>query len=211
MRRLYAQVMRFVFLPRFMVILLAFFGAKLSLFIESFEISEYDIAMKVQAEDRVRERLLETWAALAPNWGINKTMAQIHALLLLEKDPMSTEEIMQGLEISRGNANMNLRSLLDWSLAYKVHIKGDRKDYFIAEKDMWQITKNIMVMRKKKELEPLQKLITDLEQEDLEKQPEHVALLVTDLEKMINKSDSLLHKAINADKNWFMRAFAKLI
>ena len=133
MRRLYAQVMRFVFLPRFMVILLAFFGAKLSLFIESFEISEYDIAMKVQAEDRVRERLLETWAALAPNWGINKTMAQIHALLYITERPLPAGLISDILGIARSNVSNSLKELLTFQIIDRVPVAGDRRDHFTAE------------------------------------------------------------------------------
>ena len=76
---------------------------------------------------------------MASAWGINKTMAQIHALLYAENEPLDTDTIMEQLSISRGNANMNLRNLVQWQLVNKVHFKGKRKDYYTAEKDVWNI------------------------------------------------------------------------
>jgi len=76
------------------------------------------------------------WGEMASAWGINKTMAQIHALLYVEANPLDTDAIMSQLDISRGNANMNLRNLLKWQLIHKVHFKGSRKDYYTAEKEV---------------------------------------------------------------------------
>ena len=71
-------------------------------------------------------RFIEFWGDMASNWGINRTMAQIHALLYAVERPLDTDEIMERLQISRGNANMNLRSLVDWNLVKKVHQHGSR-------------------------------------------------------------------------------------
>ncbi len=95
------------------------------------------------------------WGDMASRWGINRTMAQIHALLYASERPLDTDEIMAQLSISRGNANMNLRSLIDWKLAYKVQKPGSRKDYYEGEKDVWHITAQIIKRRERQEIEPV--------------------------------------------------------
>lgn len=92
---------------------------------------------------------------MASAWGINKTMAQIHALLYAEADPLDTDAIMNQLDISRGNANMNLRNLLQWQLIRKVHFKGNRKDFYTAEKDVWTIVSTIIRERQQREVAPI--------------------------------------------------------
>lgn len=92
---------------------------------------------------------------MASAWGINKTMAQIHALLYAEADPLDTDTIMDQLDISRGNANMNLRNLLQWQLIHKVHFKGNRKDFYTAEKDVWTIVSTIIRERQQREVAPI--------------------------------------------------------
>lgn len=95
------------------------------------------------------------WGEMASNWGINRTMAQIHALLYAVEDPLDTDTIMDRLGISRGNANMNLRSLLNWNLVRKVHLPGSRKDFYTAEKDVWEITLQIIRERERREIKPV--------------------------------------------------------
>lgn len=92
---------------------------------------------------------------MATAWGINRTMAQIHALLYAEGKPMNTDEIMKRLSISRGNANMNLRELLQWNLIYKEIIPGDRKDYYIAETEVWTVVSRIVNERQEREITPV--------------------------------------------------------
>ncbi len=85
-----------------------------------------------------KAKFIADWGRLGTNWGINRTMAQIHALLLVSPDHLSAEEVMEQLAISRGNANMNLRELIDWGLVQKVIVPGERKEFFTAEKDIWK-------------------------------------------------------------------------
>ncbi|MDX1429828.1 MAG: hypothetical protein R3282_06055 [Rhodothermales bacterium] len=101
------------------------------------------------------DQFVSFWGEMASRWGINRTMAQIHALLYASEVPLDTDEIMKRLSISRGNANMNLRSLIDWKLVYKVQQEGSRKDYYQAEKDVWHITAQIIKRREREELEPV--------------------------------------------------------
>lgn len=101
------------------------------------------------------EQFILLWGEMASAWGINKTMAQIHALLYAESDPLDTDTIMDHLNISRGNANMNLRNLVNWQLIHKVHFKGKRKDFYTAEKDVWTIVATIVRERQQREVAPI--------------------------------------------------------
>ncbi|HUR31560.1 MAG TPA: MarR family transcriptional regulator [Saprospiraceae bacterium] len=102
-----------------------------------------------------REQLIRTWGQLSSEWGINRTMGQIHALLMMAPDPLTADQIIQELSISRGNVSMNLRSLVEWGLVHKVYIPGDRKEYFASEKDIWKMTLRIARERKQRELDPV--------------------------------------------------------
>ncbi len=100
-------------------------------------------------------RFILFWGEMASSWGINRTMAQIHALLYASEAPLDTDAIMDRLQVSRGNANMNLRSLSNWNLVRKVHLPGSRKDYYTAEKDVWEITAQIIRERERREIKPV--------------------------------------------------------
>lgn len=106
-------------------------------------------------------RFVHFWGEMASTWGINRTMAQIHALLYAVDEPLDTDTIMAWLEISRGNANMNLRSLMNWNLVRKVHLPGSRKDFFTAEKDVWEITAQIIQERERREIKPVIQQLED--------------------------------------------------
>ena len=102
-----------------------------------------------------RERFVATWGQMAGAWGISRTMAEIHALLFISAEPMNTDEIMEQLQISRGNASMSVRALADWGIISKTHKKGDRKEYYAADQDVWSMFRAIVRERLKREVEPL--------------------------------------------------------
>src|SRR4051812_30279959 len=87
--------------------------------------------------EQIQDRFINEWGDLVTVWGLNKTMGQIHALLYTPGQPMTADEIMERLNISRGNVSMNLRALMSWGVVHRQHRKGDRKQYFIAEEDPW--------------------------------------------------------------------------
>lgn len=119
-------------------------------------------SQKSDAQQQATEQFVLLWGEMASAWGINKTMAQIHALLYAESEPLDTDTIMEQLSISRGNANMNLRNLIQWQLIHKVHFKGHRKDYYTAEKDVWNIVSLIVQERQMREVEPIKENLHDL-------------------------------------------------
>ena len=87
-------------------------------------------------------------------WGINRTMAQVHALLFISDKPLPAVDIMEELQISRGNVSMALRELIAWGIASRVHVKGERKEYYATEKDVWDMFRVIARERKKREVDP---------------------------------------------------------
>ncbi len=102
----------------------------------------------------VRDDFVAQWGVMGSQWGINRTMAQIHALLMTSPEPMNTDEVMEELEISRGNAHTNLKELVGWGLIRIQTRKGERKEFFEAEKDVWEMFRRICDERKRRELEP---------------------------------------------------------
>lgn len=159
-----------------------------------------------------KEKFLQSWGALGSSWGVNRTMAQIHALLLISPEPLSADDIMEELKISRGNANMNLRALIDWGLVFKNLKPGERKEFFVAEKDMWTVVKNIIIQRKKKELEPMIKILEELsEVEATDEVSEEFRHVIKDIKLFSNKADSMLDTLVKSDSNWFVGTFLKMI
>ena len=104
--------------------------------------------------DEAREEFIDQWGSLGSSWGINRSMAQIHALLLVSSEASSTDDVMEALDISRGNANTNLRELVGWGLVRSIRLRGDRKEYFEAEKDVWKIVCTVARERNRREIEP---------------------------------------------------------
>ena len=111
--------------------------------------------------DEVQDRFINEWGDLVTVWGLNKTMGQIHALLYITGQPLTADEIMERLNISRGNVSMNLRALMSWGVVHRQHRKGDRKQYFVAEEDPWRWFKNVVRERRKREVEPIIEAFSD--------------------------------------------------
>ena len=104
--------------------------------------------------ERAQEQFILEWGRMSSNWGINRTMAQIHALLFVSGVPLEVNEIMDRLQISRGNASMNLRELMDWGIVRRFRQPGDRKDVYISDTDPYQMILRVVRERKRRELDP---------------------------------------------------------
>lgn len=111
--------------------------------------------MRSERHQRSLDRFVVFWGEMASQWGINRTMAQIHAFLFASEEPADTDTIMAQLGISRGNANMNLHSLLSWNLVRRVQRPGSRKDFYTAEKDVWELAARIVRERVRREVRPV--------------------------------------------------------
>lgn len=102
-----------------------------------------------------QDRFIAVWGQMAGAWGISRTMAEVHALLYITGEPLNTDDIMDRLQISRGNASMSIRSLLDWGIIERANKRGDRKEYFRSEQDVWTMFRAIVRERIKREVDPL--------------------------------------------------------
>ncbi|WEK18245.1 MAG: helix-turn-helix domain-containing protein [Candidatus Pedobacter colombiensis] len=160
-----------------------------------------------------KQKFIEAWGKLGSEWGINRTMAQVHALLLVSPEALTTEEIMKDLSISRGNANMTLRDLIGWGLVEKQHKAGERKEYFYADKDTWNIARQVVKERRKRELDPVLKILDELSnvQGDT-KDPEFKTFnrTVTDINNLAKNVDKTLDTMLKAEENWFWGAIFKM-
>ncbi|WP_417799330.1 GbsR/MarR family transcriptional regulator [Tenacibaculum sp.] len=158
-------------------------------------------------------KYIHTWGSLATSWGINKTMAQVHALLLVSTKPLSADEIMETLKISRGNVNMNVRALIDWGIVSKEFVVGERKEFFVADKDIWELFKQVTKERKKREIEPVLKVLDELQEDvhDTSEEAEAFKKVMNDLSSVTKTVNGILEKAIKADEHWLLSNFTKMI
>jgi DNA-binding transcriptional regulator GbsR (MarR family) len=112
-------------------------------------------AVESEALAESKALFVRRWGEMGIYWGISRTMAEIHALLYISTEALCTDDIMEQLQVSRGNASMNVRGLIDWGLVRRVHLRGDRKEYFTAETNTWRLFETIMRERRRRELEPI--------------------------------------------------------
>jgi len=159
-----------------------------------------------------KQKFIQSWGVLASNWGINRTMAQIHALLLASSAPLTTEDMMEQLSISRGNANMNVRALMDWGLVFKEIVAGERKEYFRAEKDIHKVAKQIVRMRKEKEINPVLTTLAQLQHvEGKDEQTKEFAKMMADINDLTGKASNLADKMLSADETWIGKMIFNLL
>lgn len=107
------------------------------------------------------ERFVLHWGDMGASWGVNRSVAQIHALLLIAERPLNAEEIADRLGLARSNVSNSLKELTGWSLIAKTPIRGDRRDHYEAVGDVWEMVRRIVDMRKARELDPAKKVLTD--------------------------------------------------
>jgi DNA-binding transcriptional regulator GbsR (MarR family) len=159
-----------------------------------------------------RERFLENWARMGCQWGISKSMAKVHAFLLIQPDKVCAETIMDALDLSRGSVNTHLNTLLDWGLVYKREKEGHRKDFFVAEKDLWTVFRQILTHRKKKELEPLLATLEELSHVNCEQEEgREFVRMVRELKRVTSQADSALDTLAKSESSWFDNPFFKMI
>jgi len=94
------------------------------------------------------------WGEMGTRWGINRTVAQVHALLYVSPRPLPAEEIAATLSVARSNVSTSLKELQNWGLVKMVHVLGDRRDHFETFKDVWAMFNLVMSKRKEREIEP---------------------------------------------------------
>ncbi|MEQ9229241.1 MAG: helix-turn-helix domain-containing protein [Cyclobacteriaceae bacterium] len=158
-----------------------------------------------------KQKFIEAWGNLGSSWGINKAMAQIHALLLISVDPLSADEIMEQLKMSRGNVNMNVRGLIDWGIVERERKIGERKEFFKTNKDVWELAKQVSRERRRREIEPIVKVLSQVQAvEGSDATTMEFKQVTKDLGEFSKQIDSTIEKFTKSDKNWFLKLLMKL-
>lgn len=160
-----------------------------------------------------KNKFVQTWGALGSQWGINKTMAQIHALLMVSNEPISMEDIMEELQISRGSASMNLRGLIDWGIVYKEYKAGERREYFSSEKDLDEMAVKISRERSKREIKPALKVLKEVStiQNNGSEETKQFIEQTTKLYDFVLQADNMLEKATEFKDNWLGKLVLKIM
>lgn len=160
-----------------------------------------------------KKKFILTWGQLGVSWGICRTMAQVHALLLISSKPLCADQIMEELQISRGNANMNIRALVDCGLIYKTPRSAtERKEHFFAEKDLPTIFQLIVKYRKKRELDPMLNLLESCEQIQPKcADTEEFHRVVRDIKSFSVKAEAALDNLVKLDKHWISGTLFRMI
>ena len=161
-----------------------------------------------------RTEFITQWGALGSQWGINRTMAQIHALLMTAPGPMSTDEVMSELQISRGNAHTNIKELIAWGLVRSIVRIGERKEYFEAEKDVWRIFTMVARERKRRELDPALEVLRQCAADSRGiKTPEGKAFhqQLKELEEFVKLATTLADKVSSMNHSFAIKMASKLL
>ena len=158
-----------------------------------------------------KDKFIQTWGTLATQWGINRTMAQIHALLMISTEALDTDTIMAELQISRGNANMNLRDLMDWGLAFKQLKIGERREFFYAEKDIWKVARQVVKERRRREIAPVLDVLDELKsiQTDSPEAAEFTRV-IGNISRVASFADATANAALKAEETWLITNFLKM-
>jgi len=109
----------------------------------------------------VQEKFVLHWGEMGTRWGINRTVAQIHALLFINPQPLPAEEIAETLNVARSNVSTSLKELQNWGIVRLVHVMGDKRDHFESMKEVWEMFRTVLDERKKRELDPTLTLLRD--------------------------------------------------
>lgn len=171
-----------------------------------------ELEPKSETLREAREEFVSQWGAIGSSWGVNRTMAQIHALLMTASRAMSTDEIMAELQISRGNANTNLRDLAGWGLIRTVLRKGERKEYFEAEKDVWKMFCIVTRERRRREIAPAMEVLLRCGEKTKElKDPEAKEFhrQITSLLDFLRMGERVMEKVAASEQSRIMKMVMK--
>lgn len=163
--------------------------------------------------EEAKIKFINTWGSFGTLWGINKAMAQIQALLFITPNPLSMEEIMEELKISRGNTSMNLRQLMDWGIVSKELVPGERKEYFTTEKDVQELTRIIAKERSRREIKPVVKVLKDVSsiKDDGSQKTKELIKQTKALQDLTENADLMINNLVDKNQNWITKSLIKLI
>jgi len=109
----------------------------------------------------VQQKFILHWGEMGTRWGINRTVAQIHALLFISSRPLHAEDVVQALGVARSNVSNSLKELQGWGIVKRVHVMGDSRDHFESMKDVWEMFRVVLDERKKREVDPTERMLRE--------------------------------------------------
>ena len=109
----------------------------------------------------VQQKFILHWGEMGTRWGINRTVAQIHALLFISPKPLNADDIVHALGVARSNVSTSLKELQGWGIVKRVHVMGDARDHFESMKDVWEMFRLVLDERKKREIDPTAHLLRE--------------------------------------------------
>ncbi len=135
----------------------------------------------------ITQRYVLHWGEMGTRWGVNRTVAQIHALLYLSQNALTAEEITEALGVARSNVSNSIKELLSWRLVKVVHVMGDRRDHFETSKDVWELFKLIVAGRKQREIDPTLLVLNELlSSPDLKKESSETRKRIEETQQFIS-------------------------
>jgi DNA-binding transcriptional regulator GbsR (MarR family) len=157
-----------------------------------------------------KNRFIESWGSMGILWGINRSMARIHALLLVSEEPVDSETISTSLDISRGNTSMCLKELRNWGVVQRVNVSGDRRDFYVSEPDTWKILYRIALNRKSREFDPALHTLRHLLAESDTDSDKTVNQRLTEVEEILTTLDHFISRFLeNEEKSKTILSFLK--
>ena len=140
------------------------------------------------------EAFILHWGEMGTNWGVNRSVAQIHALLYLSDRPINAEEISETLKLARSNVSTALKELQSYGIVRRQHVSGDRRDHFVAETDLWELLMRISAERKRREFDPTIELLAQIKARIDERK---------DVPSYVHERISRMHEFISTLTNWY--------
>ena len=159
----------------------------------------------------VQQKFILHWGEMGTRWGVNRTVAQIHALLYIWPQPLNAEQITETLGVARSNVSNSIRELQGWGIVKTAHVLGDRRDYFTTMTDVWDLFETIMDERKKREIDPTLNLLREcVGQAKAERRPDEVT--IDRLSNMLEFFESTTHwyEQIRTLPKGMMRKFVRM-
>jgi DNA-binding transcriptional regulator GbsR (MarR family) len=109
----------------------------------------------------VQQKFILHWGEMGTRWGINRTVAQIHALLFISPEPLNADDLVEALGVARSNVSTSLKELQSWGIVKMVHIRGDKRDHFESMKDVWELFRVVLNERKRREIDPTMQILDE--------------------------------------------------
>src|SRR6476659_8783784 len=175
------------------------------------------------AEQQLRtaqDLFIRRWGEMGQTWGINRTMAEIHAFLYITAQPQCTDDVMDRLNISRGNASMSLRALCDWGIIRRMHKRGERREFFESLSDVWEMFSIIAAERKRREMDPVLETIKQcqklLDEQSIGKAAKQEAVQITrqrleGMEEFMRLTNKVFQQFIGNAKSGLTRVVRTLL